>query len=83
MKSSIFGFTFIIFITIFSSLLLFLSYLNPISLNTIAYGSSSSSSLSGQNQQLIDKIAIKNIDAKPSADYVSVKKILERLALQK
>ena len=88
--SSIFGFTFrifntiIIFIIIFSSSLLFFSYSNPTSLNTIAYGSSSSpSSLSGQNQQLIDKIAIKITEAKPSADYVSVKKVLETLALQK
>ena len=84
-SSSIFGFTFIILIIIFSSSLLFFSYSNPTSINNIAYGSSSSSSssLSGQNQQLIDKIAIKVTEAKPSADYVSVKKVIERVALQK
>jgi tetratricopeptide (TPR) repeat protein len=81
MKISSFGFTFIISIIIFSTL--FFSYSNPTSLNTIAYGSFSPSSLSGENQQLIDKIAIKITEAKPSADYVSVKKVLERLALQK
>ena len=79
MKSNIFVFTFIIFLI---SLSLFFLYSNPSSLNNIVYGSSSSSSLSGQNQQLIDKIAIKITEAEPSADYVSVKKVLERLVLQ-
>ena len=82
-SSSIFGFTFIVFIIIFSSSLLFFSYSNPTSLNNIVYGSSSpSSSLSGQNQLLIDKISIKVTEVKPFVDYVSVKKVLERLALQ-
>jgi tetratricopeptide (TPR) repeat protein len=39
--------------------------------------------INGQNQQLIDKIAIKITEAKPSVDYVSLKKVLEKLALQK
>ena len=77
MKSSILGFT-LIFI-IFSSL--FFSYSNPTSLNTIAYGSSSLS-LSSQNQKIIDKVTIKVTEAKLSANYISVKKVLERLALQ-
>ena len=80
MKSNIFVFTFIIFLI---SLSLFFLYSNPSSLNNIVYGSSPSSSLLGQNQQLIDKIAIKITEAEPSADYVSVKKVLERLVLQK
>jgi tetratricopeptide (TPR) repeat protein len=82
MKNSIFRFTFIIIFIIFLSSSLFSLYSNPNPVINITYGSSSSSSISGENQQLIDKIAIKITDAKPSADYISVKKVLERLALQ-
>src|SRR5215211_5525300 len=70
---------------LFFILILFVATAGVVSFSLIhiVYGSSSSLSLSGENQQLIDKIAIKVTEAKPSADYVSVKKVLERMALQK
>ena len=86
MKSSnILEFTFITFIVMIFLLSLFFSNSNFISLNNIAYGILFLLLIITIRPEstVIDKIAIKVTEAKPSADYVSVKKVIEGVESQK